>query len=271
MRSLILTAWLLWLAASARADPPPPPFEPEQLASALRARVPTWVQSELQWEPVPSGSCTLRLRGTERVLDLEGARGSEAARLVAMNALDMASVIAETRSVPPPAAPPVEAPAPVPSATRRPRRQPSWARLGLDLGTLRGGYDRDFWSFELGLRGNLAFWRHLIVGAQLGYWVSPLSRPYYANVDLRWHALAMRAWLGARVDVVELAAGPLLTRYWVQPERDEGFVPGVGGYLGVTVPVARHLETQVRAQFDWLAVDENPYSGFPIEWYAPHY
>ena len=261
---------LIARVASARAEVSAGlPFEPQELAEALSARVPGVTPQDLTLTAV-DGRVLVGLGAQVRLVDLGNAEHAEAARVLALVVADMAR---EPPAVPhaslvPPQTTPVAAPsvtqvtapqAPPPSS---PPPRPDRVRLGLDLAGQRGLAPDESWSFDVGAGVSGTVWRRLLLAARVGYTGSAPVESSATGTRVRLNAFTLRPALGVRLRLLELSAGPTLMPLWMEGgEGHRDLLAGGHVQLGLWVPVVRSVRLLARVCFDLFANRTRFYAG----------
>jgi hypothetical protein len=259
--TVVVIACLLLIAPALRAQgPQDAPFEPRELAQALSARAPAWVAEVLQVY-AQGDVVVVNLRGLSRRVELGGARGAEAARVVALVVADLSEqggAMPRDPRAAVPSPPPVERESELIPALRSPAssvrpRGPDKLRLSLDLATQRGAAASDFWGFDVGIGLNGVLRERWLLGARVGYWVSIAQYMPQIEQTTRLHALTLRALGGLRLGAVELALGPVLAPLWIQHQDMHFLLPGGFLQVGLSLPASASLSMFARAQLDVFA------------------
>lgn len=193
------------------------PFTASELESALLTR---GVEPALTVRAVSGSTIEVRTPATAERIDLGGARGPAAARLVAV-------YLAEA---PEPALATVEVRAPA----RRSR--PVWLRVAAIAGRGAASDDLALIGPEAGVRTGRGRWQ---LGAELAWLHGQAADP---GAAVRANLGLARIAIGAQVGAVELTAGPTLGRYGVGARR--GWMRG--GHVDAAVRVVGGATWRVR-------------------------
>jgi hypothetical protein len=260
LRLHLAPAFVLSFVLVAAAQPPATlPFDEQELGDALAARLPTLPRSELHIEAV-DGVLVVRWHEHVRVVELGEARGSQAARVVAVVVADM------TQRDAVPSVPEVGASAPTaPALTgiRSPPISPSdRARVSADGALQIGASAEDSWSFDVGLGATALRRRRLVLGGRVGYWKAPTVRSRATGTPVYFDALTLRPTIGVRLGLLELSGGPVLAPFWVRGgngHRD--ILAGANVQLSLWFAVLASLRITTRAQLDMLGNRTLLYSG----------
>jgi hypothetical protein len=241
----------------AAAQPGPPlPFDEQELGAALAARVPALQRSDLHLEAT-DGMLVVRWRERVRIVELGEARGSAAARVVALVVADM--TLQETLPGPREA----DVPAPAAAATAATPVSPTdRVRLSVDGALQRGAAGEESWSFDLGVAATAALRRRLVLSARLGYWTAPTVRSQATGTRVQFDALSLRPTIGGRFGLLELSGGPVLAPYWVRGgEGHRDLLAGAGLQLSLWLAVIDALRITTRVQLDVLGNRARLYAG----------
>ena len=225
------------------------PFGEQELTEALSARAPHIDSSNVSVQA--AGDLFLVTLGAKsRVLDLAGANGLDAARVVALVAADLA--LAEEPSVV------VAEPAPTQQAedprvaVPPPERValPDSFRLGAQGSVLHGLQRNDTWGFMLGLTGDFVA-RRVLTTLTASYWTMPTAVSRWTLSEIQFDALSLRAGVGVQFSQASLALGPAYARYWVRGGSGHtGNLFGLSLQGSMWLPAARHIRVGIRGYID---------------------
>jgi hypothetical protein len=259
MLRLLAIALLVCSALSGRASAQEPqlslegelPFNAAELRAAVQPRRTTW--EALQGRSVSirgSGSTlVLELGERRRSLDLGGARGADAARLVALSLADLAlaepaAAAVQARAQPTAAnasaSPPSRAPATVTAVDGSASNAHVWTRVALIPSVGKGFSALDPWTHavELGVSQAIEPW---LIEADIAWWAAPqIHRNGFAS---GWDAARLRLQAGLRLGVLELLAGPALAPLWVSGgDGHQGVLFAAGVTARVALRIHRHID-----------------------------
>ncbi|MEY4514230.1 MAG: hypothetical protein RLZZ450_6352 [Pseudomonadota bacterium] len=215
------------------------PFEEAELGRALAARAPQLTYGQLRLEPL-EGRLLISVGPRSRVVDLAGLEGSDAARVVAVLAADLAAQAAN----------------PEPWQVDRNLGRSTGAaldryRVGIDAAAIHGAQSSEGWSFASGLAAAIKLPRRFMLGARSEYWTMPTVHSRTTGTELHFQSLALRTELGLGFAPLLVSIGGVCAPYWVrggQGHRD--VLGGVGVSAAVWLPVRRGLRLGVRVQVD---------------------
>lgn len=258
LRVLTLVCTLLQVAPVRAELPAGLPFDAQELADALSARVPGVMPHDLTLAST-AGGVLVSLGARARVVDLGKAQQAEAARVVAL-------VVADMLAEPLPPLPPAPASAPAVSATPgavgMPAASTDRARFGLDLAGQRGMAPEESWSFDVGMGASATVWRRLLLAGRIGYTGSAPVESSATGTRVRFNALTLRPALGLRLRLLELSGGPTLMPFWMQGgEGHRDLLAGGHVQLAVWVPVTRSVRLLARLCCDLFANRTRLYAG----------
>jgi len=215
------------------------PFSAEELAQAVRARVPlaaaTGDATPVVVGPASAGGVAVRAAGKTAVVRIGDRAGAAAARVVALAIADLAA----DEEIPPvaPALPP--APEAVLAPPRPARPALVVPQLASTFEASRGLGAAQPLSFAV-LADVIAAQDRLLAGGALGYWETPTQRAGSPD-EASFAAVVARLWVGERFGRrghLQALAGPFVAPYRLGgPFARSGLLGGGGAMLRVTAPL----------------------------------
>ena len=238
------------------------PCSDEQLRQALSARAQVLAETPVRVLPQGPGGTTyvVRVGARERVVDVAGAEGVEAARVFALVAADLALHAEQPLSVPAPepsaaarTSPDGDAPAgPSPDAPAA-NAQTAMVDVGQIGVEIAAPYNVDGTpGFGLQTTASIERWlRWAAFAWRVGYWKLPSGRSQATGSEIRFDALTLHAEVGVRFERFGGGVGAAIAPYWVRGGRgDRGVLPALTLHAAFWHPVSRTLRLGVRAIAD---------------------